>query len=252
MQFFQRVRRQLRSPASPDVGAYARRAVGIATLAVLCVAPAAIVFAEGPPPAAPTAASASVGAAALTAQECRSLYEHQLSLIASDPDNPLHAALGVNAAAMQSAAARDAEARRCVERITRAGFECQLAARSLAELLQCRSRVSETQAPGETDRPPAETGGAQLENLPGGRLAVTPETCRRAYDRIFSVMTSAPGFADRRDREQLLARWQSPEAKASFERRCTSKFQPADLGCILSTEDPDVIQGCLLVIPEES
>lgn len=234
-------------------------------LAALGFAPAALLFAEGPANEAvsesqsgPAGAGESaqnvapdkVGGAGLSAQECRSLYEHQLSLVASDPDNPLSAALGVNAAAMQSAAAREAEARRCVARITRASYECQLAARSLGELLQCRTRAGD--APGETDRPPTETGAVQLENLPGGRLAVTPETCRRAYDRIFTVMTSAPGFADRRDREQLLARWSSPEAKASFERRCTSKFQPADLGCILSTEDPDVIQGCLLVIPEES
>lgn len=151
---------------------------------------------------------------------------------------------------MQSAAARAAEARRCLERTTRASFECQMIARSLGDLLQCRSRQSE--APTADESGPGGSGGVQLENLPGARLAVTPQTCRQAYDRIFNVMTTAPGFSERRDREQLLARWRSPEARASFERRCTEKFQATDLGCILSTEDPDVIQGCLLVIPDET
>ncbi len=192
---------------------------------------------------------------------CERLYEHQLKLLREDPDNPFYASVNLNIEALQNEASREAEVKHCIERTSIDSYNCQFNAKSFAELVQCRgkfpdrqnneeSKQPETDQPTgvEVDRTPEKQNGG-AETMPTGRFTVNATNCDRAYDHMYRVITASAKFNERKDRERLLKYWESGEAKNSFRQRCLSDFQPSDLGCLIATKDPDVLQGCLLVIP---
>lgn len=78
----------------------------------------------------------------------------------------------------------------------------------------------------------------------------TPEGCKKTYDHMLVLFATSPDLKTEQGKK-LLANWNASLARNSFINRCTAVFQPSDLKCILSTKDSDVIQGCLLAVPEE-
>lgn len=204
----------------------------------------------------------------LGALECRALFEHQLKLLRADPDNPLYAALRENRAALASQATRTAEIQHCLQTVSRDSFICQMDAKRALGLFECQAKHGLHDAQKITDADGSDDGAANdnggdgeasgengrgpvTETLPGGSLRVDANSCRSAYRKIYDIMTASDSFAGRTDREQLREYWQSEEARESFQERCVERFRPEDLGCIMRAGDADVIQGCLLVIPDE-
>ena len=225
-------------------------------LAILLVAGIRpVLYAEDPP--------VQTELAELNEGECNQLYTHQLTLFKNDPDNPLYSSVRMHNELLENPETRKAEVTHCLERVSRESFACQMDAKNLTELLDCRRRFME-QTPDETgenkqpetnqesyfeqtNEPGPNTGKPEV--MPSGRFAVTPANCRRAYNHIYSVISKTETFQKRPDRARLENYWQSGAARDSFAARCQARFQPRDLGCVLSTQDPDVLQGCLLVIP---
>ena len=204
--------------------------------------------------------------------ECDRLYSHQLQIIQSDPDNPLYSSVQLNAGVLENPATRQAEIRHCRERVTRESFECQLAADDLAGLLACRRKFERENGDATNANEPDDATGksepesqeayfedlsndsesgqsGRPETMPSGRFAVNAANCSRAYNHIYGIISNTKSFRERPDRARLTQYWQSAEARDSFAARCLAKFKPEDLGCLLSTRDADVLQGCLLVIP---
>lgn len=251
-----------------------RRALAIAAVSVLAfafhTADAPSLRAENESPL----AQGSPDSSGLDEAECDQLYSHQLKIIQSDPDNPLYSSVQLNAGVLENPATRQAEIRHCRERVSRESFECQLAAEDLAGLLACRRKfenengdATNAEKPGDAagdDRSEPESQEAYFEDLsnksesgqsgrpetmPSGRFAVNAANCSRAYNHIYGIISNTKSFQERPDRARLTEYWQSAEARNSFAARCLAKFKPEDLGCLLSTRDADVLQGCLLVIP---
>lgn len=214
--------------------------------------------------------SSPTSSARLTADECGRLYSHQLKIVQSDPDNPLYSSVQLNAVVLENSETRQAEVRHCQTRVSRASFDCQMAADSLADLLECRRNfaANQTDPASIEDTKPSDTQEAYFEDastnngsgptgentgrpetMPSGRFTVNQSNCQRAYNHIYSVISKTETFQKRSDRVRLENYWQSGEARGSFAARCLAKFKPEDLGCLLSTRDADVLQGCLLVIP---
>jgi hypothetical protein len=285
--------RRRRSPGFRFPAVSRRTFVLALVLASLCGDLMAILDAGGPPNSAgphrplprnllrpdPLFAQAASATDAVDSAECGRLYSHQLAIVQSDPDNPLYSSVQLNQGVLENPETRDAEIQHCLTRVNRESFRCQMQAKDLAGLLDCRRRFGpdanrpgdpagdsdkgpdateayfEDVSPANADPAPknnqtgagGQTGGP--ETLPSGRLLVNRANCQRAYAHIYDVISKSAEFRARQDRARLENYWQSSEAKDSFATRCVAKFQPADLGCLLSTRDSDVLQGCLLVIP---
>ncbi|MCR9142069.1 MAG: hypothetical protein NXI24_07440 [bacterium] len=211
----------------------------------------------------------------LNADECDRLYTHQLKVVQSDPENPLYSSVQLNSEVLRNPATRKAEVEHCQANVSRPGFQCQMQAQSLAALLECRRKFDGSEAsedggdantqtdPGKQPQPEdqgesyfedtstdaAPGGDGRPETMPSGRFAVNAGNCERAYNHIYGVISKTKNFQQRPDRARLIQYWQSNEARGSFAARCMAKFKPEDLGCLLSTRDADILQGCLLVIP---
>lgn len=187
---------------------------------------------------------------ALNPEECDRLYRHQRAVLKQDASHPLAPALRLNEAALGSPSAVAAQKQYCLKNVSRAGFACQLRAKTLRELLDCQQR----HAPGSVSRPgPGETktespgGSEQIATL---TVKVNAGTCERAYRHMLAIYESAPELEELSNKKKLLEYWRSDAARRSFAERCLKQFRSSDLGCILSTSDPDVIQACLLEVPE--
>ncbi|MEQ9364443.1 MAG: hypothetical protein RIF32_09380 [Leptospirales bacterium] len=207
----------------------------------------------------------------LSTAECDQLYTHQLKVIQSDPDNPLYSSVQLNAKVLENPATREAEVRHCRTRVSRESYACQIKSDTLRALLECRRKFDQTQNTAQptgqsivqaderdesyfedtsTDNPAGPNGGGgRPETMPSGRFTVNATNCARAYNHIYGVISKTESFQQRPDRTRLENYWRSGEARDSFAARCLTKFKPEDLGCLLSTRDADVLQGCLLVIP---
>lgn len=88
----------------------------------------------------------------------------------------------------------------------------------------------------------------RTDALPSGKYPVNDENCEKSYAHVFQIITATKTFKEHPDHARLQAHWLSVEARAAYQRRCLAEFRPEDLGCLLGTNDPEVIQGCLLIV----
>ena len=168
-----------------------------------------------------------------------------LALAAEDPLAP---AFVGNQAALDSADTVAAQKRYCLENVTRDGWACQLRAKTLGGLLDCQRRHAPGSTPGATEAPGTNNpgGGEQIATL---TVKVNRGTCERTYRHMLAIYETSPELETLSNKAKLLEYWRSTAARKSFAERCLKEFRSSDLGCILSTSDPDVIQACLLEAP---
>lgn len=195
--------------------------------------------------------------ASLTSDECESLYEHQLRIISSDDTFPLSIAIRKSMDSLASGDGRDSQIRQCLTDVDRTQFLCRMKARSTLELLNCKKGEAVANTAENQSQQTNKVNGS-VQKLPGDvsvgtvvsrPLEATPDRCKQAYEHMLGVYEKHPSLQDEDNRKKLMDYWRSKEARDSFQRRCLTVFQPRDLGCILSTKDPDIIQGCLIQIP---
>lgn len=187
----------------------------------------------------------------LSPEECRQLYLRELDISMKDPLHPQRAALEKARRELLTESVVKAQVEACRKTVSREAYSCALKAGSLAEMMTCRAKPPEKKPetkdpvdPGKTSTDPKETTIQPLD------VKVEAAACTRTYAHLLSVYETSEVLKKRPDREKLLTHWRSKTAVDSFQNRCMTTFRPQDLGCILSTRDPDVIQGCLLVAPE--
>ena len=192
--------------------------------------------------------SSPPASARLSGAECDRLYRHQRQIIKTDASHPLAPALRLNAPALDSDASAAAQKRYCLQNVSRDSFVCQIRSSTLQSLLRCQQQHPPGRtAPGE----PAETEGEKpTEQIGTLTVQINRESCTRAYRHMLSIYESSPQLDELSNRRKLLEHWKSPAARKSFVERCLKQFRSSDLGCILATADPDVIQACLLEVPE--
>ncbi len=192
--------------------------------------------------------------AAPTEALCRNLYRHQLDL-AERSENPIFAAVRMNRKQLEQPATVASQIRNCLGHLTVEDIACQMSAVTYQELLNCQQVPAVSADPSENKKPENDSGQQiVVERVETTRVqvdAVNTANCRKTYEHMLRVYTSSTKFAGERDREKLLTQWRTEASRLSFERRCLAVFQPSDLSCILSSSDPDVIQGCLIDIPPE-
>ncbi len=190
--------------------------------------------------------------APLSPEECRQLYLRELDISSKDPLHPQRAALEKARKELLAEPVVRAQVEFCRKTISRDSYLCALKAGSVAEMVTCRMRPPEKKQDPKDPLPdarkdpenPRETTIQPLD------VKVDATACTRTYTHLVSVYESSEILKKRPDRDKLIAHWKSKTAVDSFQSRCMATFRPQDLGCILSTRDPDVIQGCLLVAPE--
>lgn len=183
----------------------------------------------------------------LTEGECRALLQRELESLSARPDAPASAAIRQQRAALQSEAARGAYVADCRRRVSRGFYQCRMAAESLEQMLACARRGLDPAVAVAPENPSTQPApGPSTTGAP-----VTASACQQAYEHMLKIALSSAQFARREDAAELRQRWESRAARDTFQRRCQARFQIGDLRCILESEDPDVIQACLLVIPGE-
>lgn len=198
---------------------------------------------------------------------CEKLYAHQLLLFKTE-ENPIATAIKLNNRNLSSPRSREAQIEWCLTRETRRGYQCQMKARTLRELLLCRSerggsrKAGDEKGPGKSSGAEEKGSSAAAEKKNGNEsrisvikdgakssVAVTAKRCKMAYDHLLRIYSESKSFQKRPDAERLLRHWKSPAARNSFELRCRRVFRGEDLNCILSTTDTVIIQGCLFRVP---
>ena len=216
--------------------------------------------------------------------QCDRLYEHTLTLSAGDPAF----LLADNIRNLQHHFQEESERRifreNCMIRMDSPSLACQLNAKSLKDLLDCRlppsvkgSSGSDSSggspAPaskGSMDRPSLSSGSGEktgessdkteiqsqgsitvMQVDSGADTEVTEKKCREVYDHMITVYEKAPlrEGGSKKDFEEMVRNWKTPESRKSFVNRCLKDFKPGDLSCIRASSDPDVIQACLIQIP---
>ena len=188
----------------------------------------------------------------LTDRQCDALYRKQVSLFQGD-DSPLSAVMLQRKAVLLAAESVGVQRAHCHARISRKSFQCQMAAGSLADLVRCGEdggagvgRISEKSdlKPGskeeKTDVVVVETKIREIVR------SVSAETCDQAYAHMLSVHGASASFQKRADAKRLLEHWRSTGAQESFRRRCQRAFRVRDLNCLLSAQDPESLQACLI------
>lgn len=202
----------------------------------------------------------------LSARECENLYNHQLKVASVDNGFPLQPAINSTKDRLEKEDVRSKQLNRCRQMVNRRNFECQMKAASMLEILQCSLRygaayrvspppvISDEKedlpyAPSEKQEE-SSSGDLSVGNVSVVRYNVNPENCNRVYNHLVSVYKKLPQLKDDDRTAKMVRYWQSGEARDSFSKKCLSVYKPSDLGCILSTSNPDVIQACLVQIPE--
>ncbi len=183
-----------------------------------------------------------------SASECDALYRHQLALF-QQADSPIAPALLRQKNNLLRADSMRAQREQCLVRLSREDLRCQMAARSLQELLACGSSVRPENGDGPKDKTEKSEKTEVVVTQPTVRQwvrAVNTETCDRAYEHMLPVHATSASFQKRPDAKRLMEHWQSPGARESFRRRCQRAFRVADLNCILSAKDAESLQACLL------
>ncbi len=198
------------------------------------------------------------GPSPLTGADCDRLYEHQRSVLKRDSSHPLAPAFATSLEAFDTPASVNAQREYCVRTVTRPVFACQLSARTLRELLDCQSPAAPARTPQTPAAPPKKPPAAQVpasgekpaEQIATLTVRVNRDTCTRAYGHMLGVYENSPELNQLSNKKKLLEHWRGEAARGSFINRCLKQFRATDLGCLLSTADPDVIQACLLEVPE--
>ena len=179
----------------------------------------------------------------LSRSQCEEWTRHTLKIAREDPAHPLHAALRLEL----SSEATEAQITYCMAEVGPQQARCQLAAQDFAGILACQKTP---QQPAAEENKPEEHNNFFSELTPAASIAVNAENCSNTYDHLLQVFRGSPALQALRTHQEILRSWESPAARTAFRNRCLKRFKGHDLGCILGTRDPELIQVCLLNVPE--
>ncbi|MBE7437728.1 MAG: hypothetical protein HS115_04665 [Spirochaetales bacterium] len=184
-----------------------------------------------------------MGQEKLSQSQCEEWTRHTLKIAREDPEHPLHAALRLEL----STEAIQAQVSYCLQDISPDQARCQLAATNFAGLMACRA------APPPAKKEEAKTANENFysEIKPATGIAVNAESCDSGYNHLLKVFRSAPALLALRTHQEILRNWESTAARNAFRNRCLKRFKEHDLGCIMGSEDAELIQVCLLNVPED-
>ncbi len=191
----------------------------------------------------------------LSDDQCREVYYHMIKIMSEDESFPAHSAIASVEDSLRASEVETREVERCVKEMSLETYRCLANAKDVIDLMQCNSPLStgsesQPQAGNQASSAATETSDGGFNALQVKPIAISVAACKKSYDHLVSVYSNSPILKKRVDGGELLKYWNSSEAKTSYQKRCQTVFTAADLGCILSTTDPDVIQGCLIQIPE--
>lgn len=210
----------------------------------------------------------------LNREQCQLLFTHQFEVVRKDPANPLLRSMNISKDQLESLEARKAELDFCQKEIPPSNFHCQMQAQNLQSLILCYQKYpvnssttkidpgqathddakheSESNRPRENiDTQSAQEAQANLQprSLPQNQIPVNAGNCQKGYQHMYGLLSKAPDLLKSDHRQKLLAHWQSSAARAAFSKRCMRDFTANDMGCILESQDREILQACLLVVP---
>lgn len=218
----------------------------------------------------------------LNPSACQKMHSHQMKILRSNPGHPFVKSLNLKPGSLSGRAAQKSEIQFCMRYISQANYNCQMKAANITSLMGCYQKHAADYKRGYADvkRNPLDTsdknprpidiGDTTLpdynkdlkdekvtsgnviiegaENMPNKKIALNASNCNQAYNHMLKMLIDAPDLAKLENKSTLIADWQSDKSRKAFTERCTEKFAPDDLGCILYANDREVLQACLLVI----